>query len=44
MNTDDLIREEMTKYLDLAAKYNIEINGKNFVELIEILGRGYYLE
>jgi len=41
-DVDNHIRKELEKYLNLALKYHIEINGKNFVDLIEIIGGAYF--
>ena len=44
MDFEDKVRNELEKYLFLAEKHSIEINGKNFVDLIQIIGGSYFYE
>lgn len=44
MDNEEHIRSEVEKYILLAKKHGIELNGKNFVDLIHILGGVYFVE
>ena len=42
MGHEEYVRNELKEYLKLAKDFDIEINGKNFVDLINIIGGNYF--